>query len=107
MKIFNTLVDLGSIKIKSPLNKNHTTVATNTLTSTSTYSGIFNGLLQPYPDNTLLRAENDRTVYLVADQSKHAFMSQRAFVSRGFEFSNVKVISDFDLDNIPVGDPLY
>ena len=111
MKIFNTLVNLGAIK--SPLitattiDPKTNTTSTSTASTTTIFSNSFNGLLQPYSDNTLIRADSERTIYLVSGQSRHAFMSQRAFVSRGFDFSDVKVISDFDMENIPVGDPLH
>lgn len=100
-KIFNTLVDLRSIY--PPTSASQNMIASDK----NPYVYNFNGLLTPYPDNSLLRADNDRTIFLIIGESRHAFTSQRAFLSRGFDFSNVRVISEFDMENIPLGDPLY
>lgn len=59
-----------------------------------------------YPDETLLRGSS-KSVFVMKDGRRYAFYSFNAFASRGYDFANVRAISDMNLEEIPLGGNLY
>lgn len=57
-------------------------------------------------NNRLVKASHEATVYLVANGKKLPFIDQSAFIKHGFNFSQVKTISENDLNSLPVGLPI-
>jgi glycosyltransferase involved in cell wall biosynthesis len=61
------------------------------------YSGI---------QNSLLRGSG-LTVYLVEDGTRRPFISEKAFLQRGYRFEDVKVVSDEVLHRLPTGASIF
>lgn len=69
--------------------------------------------LSPFhEENSYLPKEGDliklrgNAVFLVQSGMRHEFQSRHAFVSRGYEFENIKVVDSLTLMKFPLGEPL-
>lgn len=62
------------------------------------------GTVLPPAEDTLVRASDSFTVYVVEANVMHA-LNYQAFVNRSFSFSDVHVISPEEAELYPVGDP--
>jgi hypothetical protein len=64
------------------------------------------------PDNitliekTIIRPSSERGVYLYKDNALHLFPDKDTFEALGFDFDNVKVISDYHKAQFVMGDPI-
>lgn len=54
-------------------------------------------------NNTLVKLENDNTVYLIVNKQRQAFLNEAAFRRHGFSFEDVKVISESELNYFESG----
>lgn len=60
-----------------------------------------------FDDNTLLRLHDEKQVYVVLNQTRHAIPSISVFTSHGYDFENVKVLTHKHvLELLPLGDDL-
>jgi len=57
-------------------------------------------------EGSLLRIENEKTVYLLKDGKRHTIPSGRVFLQHGFSFDDVQVLSSHLIDIIPIGDQI-
>ena len=57
-------------------------------------------------NNRLVKSNNGAAVYLVANGKKLPFIDQIAFIKHGFNFSQIKIISENDLNSLPTGLPI-
>lgn len=60
------------------------------------------GLLLPN-GGALVKSIQDKTVYLVSDGQRHAFVSSRIFYGLGFKFSSVLLVTNPELQALPKG----
>ncbi len=60
------------------------------------------GLLLP-SGGALVKSVQDKTVYLIADGQRHAFISSRIFIGLGFKFSTVLLVTNPELQALPKG----
>jgi glycosyltransferase involved in cell wall biosynthesis len=61
--------------------------------------------LPAWVQSSLLRGSGP-TVYLVENGSRRPFVSEKAFLRRGYRFEDVNVVSDEDLLRLPAGVPI-
>jgi hypothetical protein len=73
------------------------------LPSKSRYEAYYGATLK---EGDLVKTQKQHEVFLLKDGKKCGFNSIDAFVKRGYDFSQVKVISEVDLNSIPTGDHL-
>jgi hypothetical protein len=59
-------------------------------------------LLSP-ADGALVKSQQDKTVYLISDGQRHAFVSARIFLGLGFKFSSVLLVTNPELQALPLG----
>jgi len=59
-----------------------------------------------FKENETLIKGSSRSIYLWANNSLHEFPDIGTFMAYGFEFGQEKTISDWQLRQLPVGDPL-
>lgn len=59
------------------------------------------------PDLELAKVSGDPIVYLIEGTVKRAFANERAFLSRGYEWSSIGIISKTDLDSYIVGASIF
>ena len=60
-----------------------------------------------FKDNeTLLKGASTRSIYLWANSTLHEFPDIGTFMAYGFEFGNEKIISDWQLRQLPIGSPI-
>ena len=52
-------------------------------------------------DGSLVKSVKDRTVYLISNQQRYAFISATVFLGLGFKFSSVLVVTDPELQILP------
>jgi hypothetical protein len=57
-----------------------------------------------FEDGTLLRQDGAREVFLVRNGTRHSIPSLQKFMALGRDFSEVKVVSWSDLNQVPLGD---
>lgn len=62
-------------------------------------------LLTP-EDGSLVKSKEDKTVYLISGQRRYGFVSEAVFKSLGFKFSSVIVVTNPELQILPVDEPL-
>ncbi len=60
------------------------------------------GLLLP-SGGALVKSVQDKTVYLITDGQRHAFISSRIFTGLGFKFSTVLLVTNPELQALPKG----
>lgn len=60
-------------------------------------------LLNALPETILVRAVNDYKVYKIENGEKHWIVNQDAFMSNGFDFTQIEEISKLDLELYPKG----
>ncbi len=58
-------------------------------------------------NNKLVKSSNGTSVYLVANGKKMLFSSQAVFLKQGYQFSNVKIITDKELKGLPDGQLIF
>ncbi len=61
------------------------------------------GLLLPR-DGSIVRSEKSRTIYLISNRKKHAFVSAKIFTSLSYKFSNLLTVTSPELDALPDGE---
>ncbi len=54
-------------------------------------------------DGSLVKSKEDPTVYLVSRGLRHGFSSQEVFLSLGYKFSSVLLVTDPELQKLPKG----
>lgn len=59
----------------------------------------------PYPDGSLLQAENEKGVWLIQDEKKRPFLSKGALASR-FDVNKIIIVNKNDLDKYISGTPI-
>ena len=59
-----------------------------------------------FPDGTLIREKNEKTVYLVSDQIKYGFTSPAAFTSRGYKWENIIEVSKEEINLLKDGETI-
>lgn len=55
----------------------------------------------------VFRAGNDIGVFMIEDGKKRGFANENAFLTRGFQWSDVQSLSSAYVDSIPSGDPIF
>jgi hypothetical protein len=73
------------------------------ISDTGAYQELLTGNLLPPNDGALAKTAADPTVYLIADSQRHGFTSAPVFLSLGFKFSSVLVVTAPDLSALPLG----
>lgn len=69
-------------------------------------SNICTYLKQEIHEGDLMRIDNSKSVFLIENGKRREFNSFQAFVSRGYDFDNVKVVNIYDGEAFPSGSPL-
>lgn len=60
-----------------------------------------------FKDNeTLLKGSSTRSIYLWANSTLHEFPNIGTFMAYGFQFGDEKIISDWQLRQLPIGSPI-
>lgn len=75
---------------------------TCSITSGDTYTSTLGTPLW-HPNNTLVKTPGDAMVYRLEEGSKRAFWTEEAFTTRGYDFRDVVLIDDAELDCYDVG----
>jgi hypothetical protein len=59
-------------------------------------------------DGQLLKslAQKKHSVYLIKDGKRHVFPNMQTMAGMGYTFGNITLVSDIDIELIPLGDPL-
>ncbi len=57
-------------------------------------------------NNKLVKSESSSAVYILVNGKKLPFIDEDAFINNGFNFSQVKIISDNKIENLPLGMPI-
>jgi hypothetical protein len=73
------------------------------ISDTTVYQDLPTGNLLAPNDGALVKSSQDPTVYLIADSQRHGFTSAPIFLSLGFKFSSVLVVTAPELNALPLG----
>ena len=60
----------------------------------------------PMKENTVIKARSDRVIYLIQNFRRRAIPSMKTFVSMGFDLDNVTIVTNDQLNLIPLGSPI-
>lgn len=52
-------------------------------------------------DGYLVKSSQDKTVYLISNSQRYAFISENVFKALGFSFANVLIVTDPELQSLP------
>jgi hypothetical protein len=69
-------------------------------------SSLSEGSLLLPADGALVKSQQDQTVYLISNQQRHGFTSAKVFLSLGFKFSSVLVVTNPELQALPKANQL-
>lgn len=58
------------------------------------------------PDGYLIRGAEDPAVYVVSDGQRRLIPSESIFIGYGYQWNNVRFVSDFTVSQLPLGEPL-
>lgn len=102
-------MDKLSATLKDALIQRRRCISSNPYYNISSASSAYYpfSVRDPLRDGLTIRSSSGKQVYLLQNGKKRSFNGGRAFLSMGYDFDSVHVITDpWIFDRIPTGDPI-